>query len=434
MSGQAIREAGEMASRGSIGSPLERLALRAMLRVARRISVGQLTVLLPDGSRHVFGDAATGHVAELRVHDMAAVTRILRGGDMGAGEAYMNGLWSSPDLPRLAKLAAVNRDSLALTGGWWRIPAKLGKTIAHRLRPNTIRQARRNIQAHYDLGNDFYRLFLDETMTYSSAVFATPNQSLADAQRTKYQRIAEGAGLRPGVHVLEIGTGWGGFALYAAGELGCRVTTVTISKEQHELATERVRAAGLSDRVDVLLRDYREIEGQYDAIVSIEMLEAVGAAFFETYFEVCDRALVPGGRMSLQTIAFPDIAYQPQARGANWIQTYIFPGGLLPSLAQIERSLHGTRLLVRRVEDIAPHYVRTLAAWRANFLGRLDEVRAMGFDDRFIRMWEYYLSISEASFDTGVCQDLQIVLEKGRALSSRSSEVRSRADESLPKP
>jgi cyclopropane-fatty-acyl-phospholipid synthase len=416
MSEQVARSRSDAPARPSSGSTLERLALRLMLRVARRITVGRLTVVLPDGARHFFGDATTGMSAELRVHDMAAITRILRGGDTGAGEAYVDGLWSSPDLPRLARLASVNRDALALTGGWWRIPAKLAKTIAHRARRNTLGQARRNIRAHYDLGNDFYRLFLDETMTYSSAVFASPDQSLADAQRNKYRVIAERAGLRPGQHVLEIGTGWGGFALYAGRELGCRVTTVTISKEQHKLATERIRAAGLADRVTVQLRDYREIDGRFDAIVSIEMLEAVGAEFFETYFGVCDRVLVPGGRMSLQTIAFPDVAYLPQARGANWIQTYIFPGGLLPSLAQVERSLHKTHLLVRSVDDIAPSYVRTLATWRANFLGRLDEVRAMGFDERFIRMWDYYLSISEAGFDTGVCQDLQIVLEKGRAL------------------
>ena len=421
MSGQAVRERHEVASGRAPGSAVERLAMRVMLGAARRITIGELTVLLPDGSRHAFGDPATGGTAELRVHDMAAVTRILRGGDTGAGEAYMDGLWSSPDLPRLAKLASVNRDALALTGGWWRIPAKLAKTIAHRARRNTLRQARRNIEAHYDLGNDFYRLFLDETLTYSSAVFATPDQPLAEAQRNKYRVMAARADLREGQHVLEIGTGWGGFALYAAGELGCRVTTVTISKEQHKLATERAQAAGLQDRVDVQLRDYREIEGQYDAIVSIEMLEAVGAEFFETFFQACDRALVPGGRMSLQTIAFPDVAYLPQARGANWIQTYIFPGGLLPSLAQVERSLHGTRLLVRAVEDIAPHYVRTLATWRSTFLSRLEEVRAMGFDERFIRMWDYYLSISEAGFDTGVCQDLQIVLEKGRALPPRAT-------------
>jgi cyclopropane-fatty-acyl-phospholipid synthase len=329
----------------------------------------------------------------------------------------MEGLWSSPDLPALLKVAALNRDALAIAGGWWRVPANLQRSLLHRARRNTVTGSRRNIVAHYDLGNDFYRLFLDETMTYSSAVFASAGQSLADAQRNKYAAIAERASLHGGDHVLEIGTGWGGFALYAAGELGCRVTSITISPAQHQLATERIRAAGLADRVDIELRDYREIEGSYDAIVSIEMLEAVGAEFFATFFEACDRALRPGGRMSLQTIAFPDVAYAPQRRGANWIQTYIFPGGLLPSLAEIERSLHRTNLLVRRVDDIAPHYVRTLQEWRSTFMARLDAVRALGFDERFIRMWDYYLSISEAGFATGVTQDLQIVLEKGRGLA-----------------
>ena len=286
----------------------------------------------------------------------------------------------------------------------------------HRWRRNTKGGSRRNIEAHYDLGNDFYRLFLDETMTYSSAVFATPEQSLADAQRTKYAVMAERAGLHGGEHVLEIGSGWGGFAIYAAGDLGCRVTTITISPAQHRLATERVAAAGLADRVSVELRDYRDIRGTYDAIVSIEMLEAVGAEYFATFFEACDRALAPGGRLSLQTIAFPDVAYEPQRRGANWIQTYIFPGGLLPSLATIERSLHRTSLLIRDVDDIASDYVRTLQAWRSTFLARLDAVRAMGFDERFVRMWDYYLAISEAGFATGLSQDFQIVLEKRRGV------------------
>ena len=414
MSEQAIER-----HRNRTGSALDRLAIRVMLAAAARIRTGRLVIELPDGRRHAFGDAATGPSAELRVHDLAAARMILLGGELGAGEAYMAGLWSSPDLPVLAKVASVNRDGLGLTRGWWRIPAKLVKTVGHRLRRNTIAGARRNIAAHYDLGNDFYRLFLDETMTYSSAVFASPEQSLADAQRNKYRVMAERAGLSAGQHVLEIGTGWGGFALYAASELGCRVTTVTISQAQHDLATERVRAAGLEGRVSVLLRDYREIDGQYDAIVSIEMFEAVGAEYFEAFFAACERALLPGGRLSMQTIAFPDVSYGPQVRGANWIQTYIFPGGLLPSLAAIERALRGTRFLVRDVQDIAPHYVRTLATWRARFLARLDDVRALGFDERFIRMWEYYLAISEAGFDTGVCQDYQIVLEKGRAHPSR---------------
>ena len=216
--------------------------------------------------------------------------------------------------------------------------------------------------------------------------------------------------------MLEIGTGWGGFALYAAGELGCRVTSITISRAQWELARERVRAAGLEGLVDVQLRDYREISGTYDAIVSIEMLEAVGAEYFATFFAVCDRALAPGGRMSLQSITFPDAAYESQRRGANWIQQYIFPGGLCPSLAVIERSTRDTNLLITGVEDIAPHYVRTLRAWRTRFLEQLDAVRAMGFDDRFVRMWEYYLALSEAAFATGATQDLQLVFEKRRGI------------------
>ena len=271
-----------------------------------------------------------------------ALTRILGGGETGAGEAYMDGLWSSPDLPALLRLAARNREALALSGGWFRVPAQLGRTIAHRARRNTRSGSRSNIAAHYDLGNDFYRLFLDETLTYSSAVFASADQSLADAQRNKYRQLAANAELRAGQHVLEIGTGWGGFALYAAGELGCRVTTITISKEQFELARERVRDAGLEHLVDVQLRDYRDVEGTYDAIVSIEMLEAVGAEYLATFFETCDRALRPGGRLSLQVITFPDAAYERQLRGANWIQTYIFPGGLCPSLAVIERATRDT--------------------------------------------------------------------------------------------
>ena len=395
---------------------VERTAERIMLAAARRIRVGRLVVVSPDGRRRVFGDPASEHVGEMRVHHRSAILRMLTGGDTGAGEAYMDGLWSSPDLPALLRVAALNREALALGTGWWRLPIRLQRTLVHRARRNTLGGSRRNIEAHYDLGNDFYRLFLDETMTYSSAVFASPEQALADAQRNKYAVIAGRAGLQGGERVLEIGSGWGGFALYAAAELGCHVTSITISPAQHRLATERVAAAGLADRVRVELCDYREIAGTYDAIVSIEMLEAVGADYFSTFFEACDRALVAGGRMSLQTIAFPDVAYEPQRRGANWIQTYIFPGGLLPSLAVIERSLHRTNLLVRHVDDIAPHYVRTLQAWRTTFLGRLDAVRAMGFDERFIRMWDYYLAMSEAGFATGLSQDLQIVLEKRRGL------------------
>ena len=405
--------------RPAVESVLERVAWRVALRAASRIAVGRLTVVLPNGTRRVFGDpspAATDR-AEIRIHDRRALVRMLAHGETGGGEAYVDGLWSSPDLAGLLRLAARNREALALSAGWFRFPGQVVRTLAHRLRRNTRSGARRNIAAHYDLGNDFYRLWLDETMTYSSAVFESPDQSLADAQRAKYRWIAEGAGLREGMHVLEIGSGWGGFALYAAREIGCRVTTITISREQYELASARVREAGLEEMVDVRVCDYRDLSGRYDAVVSIEMLEAVGAEYFGTFFEVCDRALVPGGRLSLQVITFPDAAYERQLRGANWIQTYIFPGGLCPSLAVIERSTRDTSLLMSSVTDIASSYVLTLRAWRERFLARAEAVRALGFDERFIRMWEYYLALSEAGFATGISQDLQIVFEKSRGMT-----------------
>jgi cyclopropane-fatty-acyl-phospholipid synthase len=404
-----------------LASPLDPLLTTAASRIglaaASRIRRGCLTVQLPDGSRRIFGDAGSELRGEMHIHDHEALRRLLLGGEVGGGEAYVDGLWSSPDLVALISLAVANRTDLALSRGWWRVPARVGRTVAHRRNRNTKEGARRNITAHYDLGNDFYRLWLDETMTYSSAVFESPEQPLADAQRNKYRRMADLAGLERGLHVLEIGTGWGGFALYAAGELGCRVTTITISRSQHDLARQRVEEAGLSDLVDVQLRDYRDVEGAYDAIVSIEMLEAVGAEYLRDFFGACGRVLKTGGRMSVQVITFPHDAYEAQLRGANWIQRHIFPGGVLPSLAAIEASLEGTQLLVTGVHDIRESYARTLQTWRSSFFARLAEVRAMGFDDRFIRMWDYYLSISEAGFRTGMTQDLQIAFQKRRGVA-----------------
>ena len=375
--------------------------------------MGRLDVVLQDGSRRTFGDPTSGRTAEIHVHDSEAYVRLLLGGATGAGEAYMDGQWSSPDLTRVLELGALNRRSAATSGGWWRAPAYLRRSLANRSRRNTRGGSRRNIAAHYDLGNDFYRLFLDDTMTYSSAVFATPDQSLAAAQRNKYRIMAERAGLTGGEQVLEIGSGWGGFAMYAAGELGCRVTTITVSQAQHDLATERIRAAGLEHLVTVRLQDYRDVIGSYDAIVSIEMLEAVGPEYHASFFEACDRVLRPGGRMSLQSITYPEPEYETQLRGVNWVQQYIFPGGVLPSLAAIERAIGRTGLHITDVSDIGEHYVTTLKAWRVRFLEQLDAVRAMGFDDRFVRMWEYYLAISEAGFSVGMTQDLQIALQKG---------------------
>ena len=401
------------ANLGSLGA---RAAERAIAELGRRLAVGTLTVEMPNGSRDTFHGRQPGPSGEIRLHDLQAVWRIVLGGEIGAGEAFMDGAWDSPDLVSALMVAALNRDFLGVTRGWLRAPLQVPRTIAHRTRRNTVAGSRRNILAHYDLGNDFYRLFLDESMTYSSAVFDRPGQPLAEAQRNKYRIHAERAGVRPGMRVLEIGSGWGGFALFAAGELECDVTSITVSRAQQQLATQRIADAGLAHRARVELRDYREIEGEFDAVVSIEMLEAVGAEYYEVFFAACDRALKPGGRMSLQSICFPDIAYESQRRGVNWIQRYIFPGGLLPSLAEIERSLHGTRLLMTESHDIRDHYVTTLAAWRTTFLGRLSDVRAQGFDERFIRMWDYYLALSQAGFATGLVQNQQLVLEKSRGI------------------
>jgi cyclopropane-fatty-acyl-phospholipid synthase len=401
-----------------VGRTIGGAAVRVALAGAARIRVGQLSVRLPDGSTHRFGDDSSGMRAELRLHDASALRGLLLGGEVGMGDAYMDGAWSSPDLVALIELAVANREALALGSAWWARPHRLLRTLDHRRRRNTRAGARRNIRAHYDLGNEFYQLWLDESMTYSSAVFATPDMSLADAQRHKYERLAGLAGLEPGMRVLEIGSGWGGFAIHAARERGCRVTGITISQAQLELARARVAAAGLTDRVDIQSRDYRDITGRYDAIVSIEMLEAVGARYLPRFFEVCDSALVEGGRLAIQVITFRDDAFRAQLQGANWIQRRIFPGGELPSLAAIEAGLAGTRLLVASVADIRDSYARTLSMWRERFLLQRDAIRAMGFDERFLRMWEYYLAISEAGFRTGLCQDLQIAFQRSRGASA----------------
>ena len=348
----------------------------------------------------------------MHIHDAEALKRILVGGDVGAGEAYMDGLWSSPDLVALISLAVANRHALALSRGWWRTPAKIARSVGHRRNRNTSAGSKRNITAHYDLGNEFYELWLDETMTYSSAVFETPAQSLADAQRNKDRAIASDARIQPGDAVLEIGTGWGGFALHAAAQLGCHVTTVTISQAQHDRARKRVKEAELEDLVTVELRDYRDISGTYDAVVSIEMLEAVGAEYYRDYFGAVSRALKPGGKASIQVITFPHDAYEAQLRGANWIQRYIFPGGVLPSLTAIESSLDDTGLLVTGVRDIRDSYALTLKTWRTSFFEHIEEVRALGFDDRFIRMWEYYLAYCEGGFADRYLGNVQMILTR----------------------
>lgn len=342
---------------------------------------------------------------------------MLTGGEIGFGEAYQAGAFDSPDLVGLLELAILNRRAVDFNRGLLRLLAQRSNRRLHRSRANTIDQSKENIHAHYDLGNEFFALFLDETLTYSSAVFESDAQSLADAQRNKYQRMCELAGLTAGDHVLEIGTGWGGFAMFAAERYGCRVTTVTISKEQFDLAVQRIESAGLGHLIDVQLADYRDVSGAFDKIVSIEMFEAVGAEFFETFFLKSAALLRPGGKLVMQVITVPDQQFEAQKNGVNWIQKHIFPGGVLPSLEEMERANAGAGLALSSADSIGMHYAVTLRRWRQTFWDRISEVRRLGYDEYFIRTWDYYLAACEAGFLTRNTDDVQIVFEKRAAAS-----------------
>jgi len=387
-------------------------AKRLLVEAASRMRDGSIAVEFDNGQRRLFGQKGVPPSATLRILSPEFYGRVITAGEIGVGESYMDGLWRADDLTALLVAGIRNRRHAPAALKKLNDVSRFASRRLHLDRRNTQNGARDNIQAHYDLGNDFFRLFLDATLTYSCAVFESPGQDLAAAQRNKYRALCEKAGLGAGDHVLEIGSGWGGFAIYAAQSCGCRVTTITISREQLELARERVAEAGLDNRVEVEFCDYRDVAGRFDKIISIEMFEAVGADYFEAFFQKCDAVLKPGGRMALQTITVPDRAFEDLRDGVNWIQKYIFPGGMLPSLAEIERSIQRTNLVISAVEDIGLNYVRTLQLWRERFFANLDAVRALGFDDRFIRMWHYYLCASEAGFQTRSTGDLQIVLDK----------------------
>ncbi len=390
--------------------PVQRAARFALERAAGRWRIGTLCLTYPDGHRRAFGSGKPE--VHLRVLGEDFFPALLFGGEIGLGDAYVDGLWESEDVPGLLELGIRNRRALALNRSALVAPLRLGHRLRHLRRKNTRAGSRRNIAAHYDLSNEFYRLWLDESMTYSCALFRSPEEGLAEAQVNKLEMMCRRVGLAPGQRVLEIGGGWGSFAIHAARSRRCAVTSLTVSRPQFELASRRVREAGLQELVEVRLEDYRDVRGEFDRIVSIEMFEAVGVEYFETFFRACDRLLRPGGLAALQTIAVPERSFEAQTNGVNWIQLRIFPGGALPSLAAIERALARTSLLVREVKDIGMHYSVTLRRWRERFHARLAEVRELGFDERFIRTWDYYLASSEASFRAGNTVDLQIVLAK----------------------
>jgi cyclopropane-fatty-acyl-phospholipid synthase len=325
----------------------------------------------------------------------------------------MLGQWTTPDLTAVIAFLIDNRD--ALENGELK-SARLNALVnwfAHLLRSNTKTRSRKNISAHYDLSNDFFALFLDPTMMYSSAVFATEDEPLEDAQRRKMRLLIEQADIRPEHHVLEIGSGWGGMAIEMARTTGCRVTSVTISREQHALARERVKAAGLDDRVDIQFCDYRDIEGTFDRVVSIEMLEAVGHEHFDSFFRTIDRSLAPGGRAVLQVITIPHARYDAYRKSVDWIRIHIFPGGHLPSVEALEASMHRcSSLRITARDDIGPHYAPTLARWRKTLASRLPDLDRMGYDDVFFRTWEYYFCYCEAAFATHTLGNHHLVLQR----------------------
>ncbi|MDA0220346.1 MAG: cyclopropane-fatty-acyl-phospholipid synthase [Proteobacteria bacterium] len=369
-----------------------------LCRVAQRARHGEITVVLPDGrSRRIEGERE-GPSAVVQVCSPRLLWRLWSGGDMGFARAYIDGDCDTPDLEALLHWALANEGELAPaleTGPWVRLAA-----LMHRLRPNTRAGSRRNIHRHYDLGNRFYGAWLDGTMTYSAAWFGDrPEASLEDAQRAKFERIAAMADLQPGHRILEIGCGWGGFALWAARERGCHVTAITVSPAQHAFARARVAEAGLQDAVDVRLVDYRDVTGSFDRIVSIEMMEAVGERFWPGYAATIRDCLKPGGKAVLQVITIDDAHFAAYRSRADFIQTYIFPGGMLPSPERVGAAMTGAGLQAAGETGFGADYARTLRRWKEAFEAAWPEIRDLGFDERFRRMWRYYLDYCAVGFD-----------------------------------
>jgi cyclopropane-fatty-acyl-phospholipid synthase len=373
----------------------------------------RLDLILPSGGRARIGPPGPSQACA-RIHDDRMFLRLLLRGEMGGGESFVAGEWSSDDLVGVIRLVLQATGARGLESPLTRL-AQLPSLVRHRRAANTLYGSQRNIHAHYDLGNAFYQLFLDpETLSYSCGVFSRPAMSLADAQRAKLDRLCDLLALSPRDHLLEIGCGWGGMAIHAARTRGCRVTAITVSREQHQFAAARVAAAGLADRVDVQYRDYRELGGthdkSYDKIVSIEMLEAVGYEYLPQYFAISARLLAPGGRFALQSITMPDARFDAYRRGVDWMQTYIFPGSLIPSIGAIAQAAAPARLRIDRADDIGPHYATTLQMWRERFAAALPAVTALGFDEPFVRTWFMYLAFSEAAFAERTLGDHQLLL------------------------
>jgi cyclopropane-fatty-acyl-phospholipid synthase len=409
-----IVPAGRETIRRTGRSWFDRLARRMILSRLATLQQGQLTIV--EGDERIVCGAPTPRFpvqAEVTVLDPSFWRRLLLGGDVAAGEAYIEGRWNCDDLVSLTRILVRNREVLLSFDRGLSWLGGLVNRLYHRLRRNTRDGSRANIAAHYDLGNDFYRLFLDRAMVYSCAWFENDTTDLDQASQAKLERLCARLRLGPGHHLLEIGSGWGGLAVYAARTRGCRVTTTTISREQFEYTRELVEREGLSERITVLNRDYRDLQGSYDRLVSVEMVEAVGADHLELFFECCSRLLAPDGIMVLQGITIDERLYDRASRSVDFIQRYVFPGSHLPSVSSLTGAVaRATDMRLVHLEEIGPHYARTLRAWRRRFMARLDEVRGAGYPDSFIRLWEYYLCYCEGGFMERSVGDVQMVLAK----------------------
>jgi cyclopropane-fatty-acyl-phospholipid synthase len=390
-------------------SRAEPAAARWMFKLLTQLRCGKITLHAPDGRSQEFSGPKPGPHASLTLADWQVCGDILSRGDIGLAEAYIAGRAKTDDLTQLLLLAAMNEQAIeeAIHGRWW---ATLAYRLRHWLRPNTRSGSRKNIHAHYDLGNDFYRLWLDSTMTYSSAFFEGDlTRSLADAQSAKYARILRALDVKPGQHILEVGCGWGGFAEHAA-RAGCRVTGITISEAQLEYAQRRIAAAGLQDHVELRLQDYRDLDGQFDHVVSIEMFEAVGERYWPGYFGMLRDRLKPGGRALVQSITIAESKFERYRTGTDFIQQYIFPGGMLPSPQRFGEVAAGQGMSVEDMHHFGLDYAETLRRWHQVFDYASPQVREQGFDERFMRTWRFYLAYCEAGFRTRATDVVQAVL------------------------
>jgi len=385
--------------------------VKAVLRIATRIHSGEITVALPDGRTILFKGLMPGKSGVLEIKDYAFAKRLLTGGANGMGEAYMDGMWDSPDLATFLEVVAANSEHLRQYfhgKGWARM---LGRLV-HLFNRNSRAGSKKNIEYHYDLGNAFYKQWLDSTMTYSSARFTDPNQPLSEAQKNKYLSLIKEAEIRPEHTVLEIGCGWGGFAEYAAKEIGCKITGITISKEQLEFAQKRMFENGLNDKVDIRYVDYRDVEGQFDRVASIEMFEAVGEEYWPSFFAKVRDVLTSGGQAGLQIITIADELFDDYRQSADFIQRYIFPGGMLPSPSALVDQVKNVGLEWKHNITFGKDYAHTLHIWRDRFIEAWPTIQPLGFDERFRRMWNLYLGYCEAGFNAGTIDVTQVALRR----------------------